>query len=89
MSGLGPVDRLRGDIDDLERIVLDIEFGAVREEATEIVGRLKGAVATLDALLSAVLPDGADDLLDDPEALLLRVRQRLGEEPEDPAPGPR
>lgn len=89
MSGMRPVDRLTGDIEDLERIVLDIEFDAVREEATEIVGRFKGVLTTMDALLAAVLPDGAGDLLDDPEALLCRVRQRLGEEPEDPAPGPR
>jgi DNA-binding FrmR family transcriptional regulator len=82
MTCLEPIRRLGGDVDDLERMVSDLEGDAQQQEANDIIGRIRALLASADAVISAVLPDGADDLIDDPEAVLRRVRERLGDEPE-------
>jgi hypothetical protein len=89
MIRLEPIRRLGSDVDDLERMVSDLEGAAQQQEAMEVIGRIRALLASADAVISAVLPDGADDLIDDPEGVLLRVRERLGEEPETRAPSPR
>lgn len=76
-------------MDDLERMVSDLEGPAQQQEAMEVIGRIRALLASADAVISAVLPDGADDLIDDPEGVLLRVKERLGEEPEISTPSPR
>lgn len=76
-------------MDDLERMVSDLEGPAQQQEAMEVIGRIRALLASADAVISAVLPDGADDLIDDPEGVLLRVKERLGEEPEIRTPIPR
>lgn len=87
MPPLEPFLQLEGDIADLERMVPDLKGAAVQEEALEIIGRLRSVLTTVETALAVVLPDGAQDLLDDPEALLRRVRVRLGEEVELSPPG--
>jgi hypothetical protein len=82
MTCLEPIRRLGSDVDDLERMVSDLEGDAQQQEANEIIGRIRALLASADAVISAVLPDGADDLIDDPQAVLRRVRERLGDEPE-------
>jgi hypothetical protein len=89
MTRLEPIRRLGSDVDDLKRMVSDLEGAAQQQEAMEVIGRIIALLASADAVISAVLPDGADDLVDDPEGVLLRVRKRLGEEPEIRAPSPR
>lgn len=89
MTRLEPIRRLGSDVDDLERMVSDLEGDAMQQEAIEVIGRIRALLASADAVISAVLPEGADDLFDDPEAVLRRIRERLGEEPESCAPGPR
>ncbi|MDE4915021.1 hypothetical protein PQI07_30740 [Methylobacterium sp. 092160098-2] len=89
MIRLEPIRRLASDVDDLERMVPDLEGAAQQQEANEIIGRIRALLASADAVISTVLPAGADDLIDDPEGVLDRVRERLGEEPESRAPGPR
>lgn len=82
MTRLEPIRRVGADVDDLERMVSDLEGDAQQQEANEIIGRIRALLASADAVISAVLPDGADDLVDDPDAVLRRVRDRLGDEPE-------
>jgi hypothetical protein len=82
MTRLEPIRRLGSDVDDLERMIPDLEGAAQQQEANEIIGRIRALLASADSVISAVLPDGADDLIDDPEAVLRRVRERLGDEPE-------
>lgn len=89
MTRLEPIRRLGSDVDDLERMVSDLEGTAQQQEAVEVIARIRALLASADAVISAVLPDGADDLIDDPEGVLLRVRERLGEEPEIGTPSPR
>jgi hypothetical protein len=89
MTRLEPIRRLGSDVDDLERMVFDLEGTAQQQEAMEVIARVRALLASADAVISAVLPDGADDLIDDPEGVLLRVRERLGEEPEISTPSPR
>ncbi len=89
MNRLEPIRRLGSDVDDLERMVSDLEGPAQQQEAMEVIGRIRALLASADAVISAVLPDGADDLIDDPEGVLLRVKERLGEEPEIRTPSPR
>jgi hypothetical protein len=89
MTRLEPIRRLGSDVDDLERMVSDLDGAAQQQEALEIIGRIRALLASADDVISAVLPDGADDLIDDPEGVLSRVRERLGEEPNSRAPGPR
>lgn len=96
MPTMEPFVQLENDVADLERMVpeieraaLDLDASAVREEALAIIGRLRTALATVETVLAVVLPDGVNDLIDDPERLLRRVRARLGEEVDVVPPGPR
>lgn len=89
MSSMEPFGRLEGDVADLERMIPDIEGAAVQQEALEIIGRLRTVLTTLETALAVVLPDGVEDLIDDPDALLRRVRRRLGDDTASMPPGPR
>lgn len=89
MSSMEPFARLEGDVADLERMIPDIEGAAVQEEALEIIGRLRTVLTTLETALAVVLPDDVEDLIDDPDALLRRVRRRLGDDTASMPPGPR
>lgn len=86
---MNPFARLEGDVADLERMVPDLDGAAVQHEAVMIIGRLRSVLDTLESVLAVVLPDGAHDLIDDPEGLLRRVRARIGEDSAPASPSPR
>lgn len=83
-----PFQRIEDDLADLERMIPDLDGAAVQDEAVEIVGRLRTVLGTLETALALVLPDGVPDLVDDPDALLRRLRTRLGDDATPASPGP-